>query len=149
MSKSTSGGAELVLVVRRLIKADAAVLFEAWTRPEHLLAWWGPRPVRCVEAAVELRVGGRYRIVNALPDGMRLDITGEFQRVEAPHKLVYTWVVGAAPAGPEIVTVDFETRGPRLTEVVVTHRRIASERTRDSHANGWEGCLDGLAAHAR
>jgi uncharacterized protein YndB with AHSA1/START domain len=138
---------DLVLVVRRVIKADAIVLFEAWTRPEHLLAWWGPRPVRCVDAAVDLRVGGRYRIVNELPDGAHLDITGEFQCVEAPHKLVYTWSVGAASAGPELVTVDFEARGPRLTEIVVTHRRIASEAMRDSHANGWEGCLDGLAVY--
>ena len=59
----------LVLVVRRAINASPERLFDAWTRSEELLAWWGPRPVRCTNAEVNLRVGGRYRIENLLPTG--------------------------------------------------------------------------------
>jgi uncharacterized protein YndB with AHSA1/START domain len=64
----------LVLVVRRTINATARRLFEAWTRPEQLRSWWGPRPVRCVDAQVDLRVGGRYRIVNEIPNGVDIVI---------------------------------------------------------------------------
>jgi uncharacterized protein YndB with AHSA1/START domain len=137
----------LVLVVRRTINGNPERLFDAWTRSEELLAWWGPRPVRCTRADVDLRVGGRYRIDNLLPTGDVLTIGGEFTLVERPHKLVYTWSVTPGVAQPELVTVRFDRKGPDLTEVVVTHERIESAAVHNSHATGWSGCLDGLALH--
>jgi uncharacterized protein YndB with AHSA1/START domain len=59
----------VALIARRTIRASVERVFEAWTQPELLRAWWGPRPVTCSGADVDLRVGGKYRIVNALPDG--------------------------------------------------------------------------------
>lgn len=134
----------LVLVVRRTINASPERLFDAWTRSEELLAWWGPRPVRCTRADVDLRVGGRYRIDNLLPTGALLTIEGEFTLVERPSKLVYTWSVDPGGAPPELVIVRFDRKGPGITEIVVTHERIESAALRDSHAKGWNGCLDGL-----
>jgi uncharacterized protein YndB with AHSA1/START domain len=136
-----------VLIVRRTIRAGVQAVFEAWTRPEHLRAWWGPRPVRCAEAAVDLRVGGQYRIVNQLPDGARLTIEGRFTVVDPPHRLGYTWSLTPGPGGHELVTVRFERRDAGTTEVIVTHEQIATPAARDSHERGWEGCLDGLALH--
>jgi glutathione S-transferase len=77
----------ITLVTRRTIRASASRLFDAWTQPEQLRAWWGPRPVTCAGAEVDLRVGGRYRIDNVLPDGQMLTIEGEFQVVEAPRSV--------------------------------------------------------------
>ena len=133
----------IVLVVRRTIRADLQRVFDAWTRPEHLRAWWGPRPVTCAGAEVDLRVGGRYRILNALPDGSQVAIEGEFRVVEPRRKLVYTWRLDAGAEGFSLVTVRFEPRGD-ATEVSVVHEQIASEPTRESHEKGWIGCLDGL-----
>jgi len=137
----------LVLVVRRMIKADPDRLFDAWTRPEQLTAWWGPGGVRCAGATVDLRLGGRYRIENELPDGRLLLIEGEFTLIDRPSKLAYTWNVRPGGGGSEIVTVEFDAKGPSLTEVVVVHERIASPIARDSHEDGWHGCLDGLAGY--
>jgi uncharacterized protein YndB with AHSA1/START domain len=136
----------IVLVVRRTIRASPERIFEAWTRPEHLRAWWGPRPVTCSGAEVDLRVGGRYRIDNALPDGKTLVIEGTFRAIEPPHKLVYTWCMGADAPESSLVTVRFEARGD-ATEVVVVHESIPSEAARQSHQAGWNGCLDGLEGH--
>ena len=146
-TKTPPSPGTLVLVVRRAIKANPERLFDAWTRSEELLAWWGPRPVRCTRAEVDLRVGGRYRIDNQLPSGGLLTIEGEFTVVERPRKLVYTWSVAPGDGLPELVTVRFDRKAPGLTEVVVTHERIESAALRDSHAEGWNGCLDGLALH--
>ncbi len=134
----------ITLVTRRTIRASAARVFDAWTQPEQLRAWWGPRPVTCSGAEIDLRVGGRYRISNALPDGTTLVIEGEFRVIEVPRRLVYTWRAG----GDEVsrVTVRFEPRG-EATEVIVIHERIPSERVRESHEGGWIGCLDGLERH--
>lgn len=101
--------------------------------------------MKCIDAEMDLRPGGRYRIGNQLPDGKVLWITGEFEEIERPRKLVYTWrIEGQEARDAERVTVQFEESGG-FTEVTVTHERIASEELRDMHRDGWVGCLAGLA----
>jgi uncharacterized protein YndB with AHSA1/START domain len=131
----------IALVVRRTIRATPDRIFAAWTEPKHLCAWWGPRPVRCSGAEVDLRVGGRYRIDNLLPDGKTLTIEGEFREIERPSKLVYTWRMGKEESS--LVTVRFEPSGD-ATEVTIVHDQVPSEQIRESHAKGWNGCLESL-----
>ncbi len=138
---------QITLLVRRTIKADVRRVFEAWTKPEHLIKWWGPRPVTCSSAEVDLRVGGAYRIANLLPDGNTLFIFGQFEVVEPPSRLVYTWHIELKNAPPPQVsrmTVRFEPQGT-ATEVIVLHEHIDSEATSADHEHGWNGCLDNLA----
>ena len=153
-----------VLVVRRVIAAPVERVFAAWTTPDLLRAWFGPAGVTCIAAEVDLRVGGAYKLGNRLPDARVVWITGTFERIEAPHKLVYTWRVSERSRAPvargrertdddgdnahaSLVTVDFIARGT-ATEVIVTHERVATATLRDDHERGWNGCLDKLAAWA-
>ncbi len=138
-------GGDLALVVRRTLAAEPQLLFDAWTRAEHLVRWWGPAGVRCIGAEVDLRVGGAYRIGNLLPDGTAIWIAGRFEHVEPPRRLVYTWRT-REDAPEERVTVRFEPVQRGSTEIVIVHERIATAAARRSHEGGWAGCLDGLGA---
>jgi uncharacterized protein YndB with AHSA1/START domain len=142
-----SGPVHATLVVRKTIRATARYLFDAWTRPEHIKQWWGPAHVTCIDATVDLRIGGGYRLGNRLPDGTVLWIVGQFEVIEPPHKLVYTWRLESEAQGLERVTVLFEPRGDS-TEVIVLHERIADAARRSQHEQGWVGCLEGLANYA-
>jgi uncharacterized protein YndB with AHSA1/START domain len=142
-----SASGSLHLVVRRTIHASPARLFDAWTTASQLQAWWGPKGVRCTHAEIDAKVGGHYRIANELPNGEVVWIEGKFLEVLPPQRLVYTWNVTPGASGSEIVTVRFEQRGEK-TEVIIVHERIRDASTRDGHAIGWAGCLDGLAAYA-
>lgn len=133
------------LIVRRMFHASPERIFDAWTQPEHLKQWWGPKSVQCVDAEVDLRVGGRYRIANQFPDGKILWISGEFEAIDRPRRLVYSWRVGDEGVA-ERVTVHFEACGEE-TEVMVKHERIPTPTLRDMHEQGWFGCLDGLAEY--
>jgi uncharacterized protein YndB with AHSA1/START domain len=133
----------LTLTMRRTIEASAERLYEAWVDPEQLLDWWGPRGVHCIGAQVDLRLGGRYRIGNRMPDGTVVWITGTFEAIEPGRLLSYSWAVEGRQAR-ERVTVRFEPQGS-ATEVVIIHERIADPAIRDDHERGWEGCLSGLA----
>lgn len=135
-----------VLEVTRFIKASPERAFQAWTTPGELLSWWGPGGVRCIAAECELRIGGHYRIGNELPDKTVLWISGVYERIEAPALLVYTWKVGDPQVEPERVTVSFEECGEG-TNITIRHERIQSIATRNRHAVGWCGCLDGLTRH--
>ena len=129
------------LTIRRMIAARPERIFDAWTKPELLQQWWGPAGVRCIAAEIDLRVGGSYRIGNELPDGRVIWISGEFELVESPHRLVYSWCVGDEPASR--VTVTF-IAVDGATEVLIQHDRVRSQAVRDDHEHGWGGCLDGL-----
>jgi len=138
----------LTLIGRRTINASPGFLFDAWTQPNHLKRWWGPSGVKCIEAQIDLRVGGSYRIANLFPDGRILWICGEYKHVERPAKLVYTWRVEPNESAAEIVTVEFVAKGVQ-TEIIVTHERIPNSQVRDRHGICWNGCLNGLDLHVR
>jgi uncharacterized protein YndB with AHSA1/START domain len=131
------------LSISRLIRAPRARVFEAWTSPALLVKWWGPEEVTCPEAHVDLRVGGGYRIANRYANGQIVWISGVFEQVEAPERLVYTWQIDLE-AGTLVTLSLFEH--PVGTELRLLHERIADPKLRDGHLAGWNGCLDKLDA---
>jgi uncharacterized protein YndB with AHSA1/START domain len=131
------------LEIRRFIPATPTVLFEAWTRADLLVKWWGPPGVTCTEAEIDLRVGGTYRIANQLPDGAMIWIHGKFETVDPPSLLRYSWGIGTGGDANETVTVRFKPVNGG-TELVLRHEGAPDRETRFSHENGWDGCLAGL-----
>ncbi|MGI9658388.1 MAG: SRPBCC family protein [Gaiellaceae bacterium] len=138
--------ATLSLLVGRFVAASPDLVFNAWTQPDLLERWWGPKEISCSEAQVDLRVGGRYRLANRDPEGAVLWITGIFEAVERPHRLVYTWAHEPVDESTEYtrVTVRFEAADGG-TEVTLVHELLPSQESKATHAAGWHGCLDGLA----
>ncbi|MCA1825646.1 MAG: SRPBCC domain-containing protein [Myxococcales bacterium] len=133
------------LIVRKRLPAAPERVFEAWTRPEQIRRWFSPgKGVECCGAEVDLRVGGRWRIDNRFPDGSVVTIAGEFESIEPPHRLVYTWRIGPATVS-ERVTVRFEPR-PDGTEVVVVHEGLTDPKSSERHEQGWVSCMSGLGA---
>lgn len=136
------------LIVERVIRASPARVFAAWTTPELMTRWWGPEGVAATGVEIDLRVGGRYRIGNRLPDDKVIWIAGIFEQITAPGptdepaRLVYTWGVEPAESDEQVAVVFLPD--PAGTRVHLTHTRIASQRQRDNHMHGWAGCLDGL-----
>ena len=124
-------------------------VFRAWTDPKALQRWFAPNPAHSLRTAeVDLRVGGQYRIgMGASRDDMAY-VTGVFQEVKPPERLVYTWLWEGVPPeeGETLVMVEFHDRG-NATEVVLTHSRFHDRKALTNHREGWSGCFDGLAAY--
>ena len=136
---------DIALALTRVVRAPRHRVFAAWTTPEALRKWWGPGPVTCPEAHVDLREGGEYRIANLEQDGSTTWISGVFERVLAPEELVYTWNVSIVPGDATLVRVAFNEH-PEGTEIVLRHERFADAAVRDMHGMGWEGCFEKLEA---
>lgn len=132
--------------MRRQLPVTPQRAFAAWTDPDEMRQWWGPRGVHCVAVELDLRVGGAYRIGNELPDKSVLWIDGVFEVVDIPNRLEYTWSTSRDGASIERVSVRFEANDAG-TEIVIRHSRIPTETLVDDHRHGWQGCLAGLAEH--
>ena len=132
------------LRLTRLIKADPAKVFEAWTDPLQLKLWSAPEGMD-VEAEVDLRIGGRYRLRMKGSDGTLFNAVGEYREIAPPHRLGYTWK-WEEPGNDHydtLVTVEFNDRDG-ATEVVLTHELFPDAEIAGKHSEGWTSCLNRL-----
>ncbi|HEY2377849.1 MAG TPA: SRPBCC domain-containing protein [Gemmatimonadaceae bacterium] len=134
--------AEATLEIRRTIPAPRERVFEAWTQAKELDRWSAPSPMTPT-AEVDLRVGGRYRIVMRGPDGAEHRVGGVYRTIDRPSRLVYTWKWEDSPMPDSVVTVEFHERG-KETEVVLRHEGLTDSESRGRHEHGWNACLDNL-----
>ena len=129
------------LTIRRTLKAPVAAVYAAWTDPEEVKQWMAPSDdFGPTTATIDLRVGGRYRIVMQRPDGEMHRVGGVYREVLPNRKLVYTWAWESTPERESLVTVEFRPAGEQ-TELVIIHTRFFDSEARDRHAHGWNGCL--------
>jgi uncharacterized protein YndB with AHSA1/START domain len=135
------------LRLERTFKAPAHAVFEAWTSADMLRRWWPAgsdweTPV----AEVDVRVGGRLRLVMRSPDGEEFGGSGEYVAVTPPERLVFTWRWDghAGHEGEQVIEVELSQRPDGTTTVVLTNRGLRDEESRRSHREGWEASFDNL-----
>ena len=135
-----------VLRLERTFKAPARVVFDAWTSAEVLRRWWPAGPDWDTPVAeVDVRVGGRLRLVMRSPDGQEFGGGGEYVEITPPDRLVFTWRWdGDWAEGAQVVEVDFVEQANGTTTVVMTNRGLEDEESQRSHRDGWQASFDNL-----
>jgi uncharacterized protein YndB with AHSA1/START domain len=122
---------EIVFTCR--FQRRARLLFEAWTKPEHLRQWWGCEGSSITHCVIDLRAGGSWSLVMRMGDGSEHPFHGTYREVVRPQRLVYTECYEMPQFGsPEwLTTVTFE-EDPEGT--LVTHTiQHKSREVRDAH----------------
>ena len=133
------------LVVRRLIRSTCEEVFAAWTDPGSLAQWMCPGGIKTAEAQLDVRVGGKFRIV--MRDGEKAyDHTGEYRVVQPPSKLVFTWISKGTDDASTLVTVEFQAVD-RYCQLTLTHEQFFKPEAVRSHQGGWTDILTKLAVH--
>lgn len=77
------------IVITRVFDAPRELVFEAWTKPEHLTRWFGPKGFSLTTQEIDVRVGGRWRFVFQGPDGATYDNRMVFLEVRRPELLIF------------------------------------------------------------
>jgi uncharacterized protein YndB with AHSA1/START domain len=135
---------ETTLRISRSYSASLPRVWDAWTKPEEMRHWMGPpESTREPDISVDLRIGGRYRLVMYPASGETHRVGGVYRVIEAQRRLVYTWAWESTPERESLVTVEFRPDG-KDTQVLLTHERFADRAARDNHGLGWRMCLDRL-----
>jgi uncharacterized protein YndB with AHSA1/START domain len=134
------------LALQRHYPVAPEKVWRAWTDAETLKRWWGPGPGEPVSLAeLDVRVGGRFRIVFGGPDGKMHECAGVYREVVPHRKLVFTWHwPNSTPERISVVTIEFHG-SPAGTDLVFKHEQLFDEKARDDHQRGWSASLDKLA----
>jgi uncharacterized protein YndB with AHSA1/START domain len=139
----TADPSKPTIVTRRVVDAPRALVFDCWTKPEHMRRWLGPRALTMVSCEVDLRVGGSYRYVHRAPDGQEYAFRGEYREIVRPERLVATFVFEMFPDAEALETLTLEEADGKTT--VTTHTLHKTMEARDGHLkSGMEaGMVEG------
>jgi len=108
-------------VITRRYEAPARLLFEAWSKRDHLMKWFGPKGWPVTMCEVDFRKGGRFRMAMTGPDGVQdTPFGGQYLEIAPNRKLIYDNAFESPDAPKMIVTVTFEEAGGRTTLTVST-----------------------------
>lgn len=141
------------VTIERTFVGPRERVWEAWTNPEQVAQWWGPRDFNVPRCEMNVRPGGAFRIDMEAPDGTVFPSEGVFDEVDEPDRLV---LIGRAVEDDgnyqmEVrQTVTFEERGGRteltLEAEVVSATPDAADAL-DGMEEGWSQSLEKLAEY--
>lgn len=143
---AASKSAERELVITRMFDAPRTLVFRAWTEPEHMMRWRGPKGFAVTVLDHELRPGGAYRIHMRSPEGTDHWLRGVYREIVEPERLVFTWAwedEHGRPGHETLVTVTFEELDGR-TRLTLHQAVFESVTARDAHHRGWSSALERL-----
>ncbi|HEY6395630.1 MAG TPA: SRPBCC domain-containing protein [Candidatus Binataceae bacterium] len=140
-----------VLVITRIFDAPRSLVFKAWTDPQHIVRWWGPRGfTSTIVGKFGVWPGGTYRIHMHSAEGTDHWTQGIYREVVEPERLVMAgaWTdADGKPISPETVTtITFEEHEGK-TRLTLRNAGFESVAARDSHRGGWNSSLDRLAEY--
>jgi uncharacterized protein YndB with AHSA1/START domain len=151
-------------VIARVFAAPRDLVFKAFTDPERMKRWWGPKGFKVIASTMDLRPGGKYHYGLQSPDGKTM--WGRFvdREIAAPDRIVFvnsfsdenggltrhpfqeTWPIEM------LSTFRFEDAGPDQTKLTVVWAPIGEsqaeretfDKGRESMTQGWTGTFEQL-----
>jgi uncharacterized protein YndB with AHSA1/START domain len=134
----------------RTYNAPRQLVWDAWTDPDQMAQWWGPRGISTPRESIELdlRPGGRlaFEMVDDAT-GARYPNSGTFVEVEPPARLVWSDDGFADGSGKGTATVTFTEVDASTTTLKVHLLADFSDTVRAGAEQGWGTQLDKLVNH--
>ncbi len=81
------------LIVTRILDAPLELVWKAWTEPDQVQRWWGPKYYTAPSCKIDLRVGGKYIFAMQAPadQGGQVSYTsGVYERIVPMELLEFT-----------------------------------------------------------
>ena len=131
----------LQLKIEKQLSVSPETVFDAWTTPSHMAAWYNPMGESEIPQH-DLRVGGTYQI-DMKGEGAVYVHQGKFVEIDRPHKLVFTWISDGTGQKETLVTLQFKAN-EKGTLLTLIHENFGDEEMVKSHTGGWTMILEKL-----
>ena len=140
---------DLEIVITREFDAPIALVFDVFTKPEHVRKTIAPFGEEVTECSIDLRVGGNYHFVFVTDDGTECSFRGTYLEVEPPTRTVQTWLFDGWPDADAVETVELhETDGVTTLTVRLAFRDKAGRDHMTRH-DGQEDSFDKMEDYLR
>jgi uncharacterized protein YndB with AHSA1/START domain len=152
-NSSVPDQADQELIIKRVFDAPREIVFKAWTDPKHLAQWWGPNGFTNPVCELDVQPGGAIRIDMRGPDGTIYPMTGAYQEIIEPERLVFTSAALDEEGNPlfeVLTTATFAEQGGK-TKLTLQARVIKSTAKAAPYLKGmevgWTQSLERLAEY--
>jgi len=134
-------------------------VWKAWTEPERMKRWWGPKVFTAPVIKIDLRVGGKYLFCMRSPEGQDFWSTGVYREIVEPERIVCTdsfadekgnvvpatyYGIGSDFPLELQVTLTFEEHDGK-TKMTLRHVGFPDGQMSDMAKVGWNESFDKLA----
>ncbi len=159
--------AQKPFVISRMFNAPRETVFDAFTRPEEMKKWWGPKGFTVIASKMDLRVGGTYHYGMRAPNGAAMWGLFVYREIVRPERVVWVNSFSDESGGVArhsmhldwplemLSTITLEDLGGSKTRLTITSMPLNSteaeqatfDANHDSMTQGWTGTLDQLETH--
>ncbi len=137
------------LTLERVFTAPLELVFDFVTKRENLTRWWGHEGMTLPEEMLDFSRTGAWFSVMKSPEGKTYKVSGQVTKVAAPNLVAFTWGWHdeTDDRGREShVMIELSDLGDGKTKLVLSHRDLPDDQSRDNHRMGWTSFLRNLEA---
>jgi uncharacterized protein YndB with AHSA1/START domain len=154
---------EDTLVITHTYDAPRSLVFKAWTQPDRVKRWWGPKDFTTSVCEIDLRPGGVYRNCMRSPEGKDYWARGVYCEICEPDRIVCTdsfadeqgnmvspghYGMNVEWPDEAIIDVTF-TEHAGKTRLTLRHYPLPQGREREMCRQGWEESFHKLDDYLR
>ena len=165
MTANQSAPAGADFVISRVFDAPRALVWQAFTEPERMKDWWGPKGFSVISWKMDFRPGGTYLYGMRAPDGSAMWGKFIYREIVAPERMVFinsfsdeAGGVTRHPMSPNwpletLSTFTFDKQPDGKTKLTIRwspsnatdEERKTFDSSHDGMRQGWGGTMDRLA----
>ena len=134
------------VTLKRTFNAPIKLVWEAWTKPEHIALWWGPKGMDTKVVEHDFRVGGKWKYTMKMPDGNDFISEGVYSEIVELEKIFSSANFKPMTEGVEIQAL-FEEFGDKTNftfNVVHPTEEYCKQQEKMGIMNGWGSVFDRL-----
>ena len=134
------------LTIEKTFNAPLKLVWEAWSQPEHIGQWWGPKGMETKVIVHEFKVGGHWKYVMQMPNGGEFITEGIYSEIIEHEKIVSSADFKPMTEGVEL-HVHFEESGTQTKFTFkVVHKTAAycKQQEQMGFYNGWGSTFERL-----
>ena len=134
------------LTLERTFDAPLELVWQAWTKPEHIAAWWGPKGMQTEVVEHNFKVGGTWKYVMLMPDGNEFIGEGVYSEIIEYKKIVTSANFKPMTIGVELqVFLEAEGDKTKFTfNVIHETEEYCKQQEEMGFYNGWGSTFDRL-----
>ena len=134
------------LTLKRVLSAPVSLVWQAWTSPEHIALWWGPKGMNTKVIEHDFKVGGKWKYSMLMPNGSEFITEGQYLVIEELSKIFSSADFKPMTEGVEIQSI-FEEDGDKTNftfNVIHPTAEYCKQQEAMGFYNGWGSTFERL-----